>query len=155
MYAPLPAGLPGACSFSGFAPEGFLRRSVVRSAPDLRRGSQERVRCLNIAVKKSRQLGLRQRADAGRLDVAVLEEHQRRDAANAKFGRRALVLVHVDLRHLEAPFVLLRHLVEDWRDRLAWPAPFGPVVDEHRRFRLQYFWLEGVIGDMVYFCARF
>src|ERR1051326_835023 len=89
----------------------------------------ESLRASDVAVKKRSELGLRQRAHPRRFDVAVLEQHQRRDAADAELRRHRLVLVDVDLRDLQPPFILLRHLVEDRRDRLARAAPFRPVVD--------------------------
>src|SRR3954462_7375691 len=78
-----------------------------------------RIKRSDVAVKESRELGLRQRPHPGRLDVAVLEEHQCRDSPDAELGRHILVLVDVDLRDLEAPFVFLGDLVQDRRDRLA------------------------------------
>src|SRR5688500_6484436 len=107
----------------------------------------ESLKASDVAVKKGRELGFGQRADAGRLDVAVLEQHQRRDAADAELGRRELVLVDVDLGDLQPALVFLGHLVEDRRDRLARPAPLGPVVDQHRGVGLQDLGLEGVVGD--------
>src|SRR5947207_14697242 len=145
---------------SGCAACGLLilggRRDPARgsfwttTAPDIRRGFHNRVRGLDIAVKKGRELGLRQRPDARRLDIAVLEQHQRRNAADAELRRYLLVLVDVDLGDLQPPVVLLRHLVEDRCDRLARPAPFGPVVDQHRRVGLEDFGLESVVGNMAY-----
>src|SRR5436190_544004 len=134
----------------GICASGFLRRSVVAAAPDLRRGSQNRVRRLDIAVKESGELRFGKRADPGRLDVAVLEEHQRRNSADAELRRRVLVLIDIDLCHLEAPLVFLRHFVEDRGDRLARPAPLGPVVDQHGRIGLQHLGLERLVGDMTY-----
>src|SRR5205823_4446459 len=72
-----------------------------------------RIKRSDVAVKESRELGFRERAHAGGLDVAVLEEHQRRDAPDAELGRHALVLVDVDLGDLQAAFVLFRDLVQD------------------------------------------
>src|SRR6185436_332317 len=111
--------------------------------------AQDRLRPSDIAVKEGGELRFGERADAGRLDVAVLEQHQRGDAADAELGRRLLVLVDVDLRDLEAPLVLLRHLVEDRRDRLAGAAPLRPVVDQHRGVGLQDLGLESVVGHAL------
>src|SRR5579859_2999898 len=63
----------------GMAP-GSGARLLSRLPPrrDIRRGSvQWRVRRLDIAVKKRRELRFRKRAHARGLDVAVLEEHER------------------------------------------------------------------------------
>src|SRR5918997_4492069 len=110
--------LLGVCALKCRAPDYLSWKSAWQS-----------LKASDVAVKKGRELGLGQRADAGGLDVAVLEQHQRRDAADAELGRRQLVLVDVDLRDLQPPFVLLRHFVEDRRDRLARAAPLGPVID--------------------------
>src|SRR6476661_6174533 len=70
-----------------------------------------RIERSDVAVKECGELRFRERAHPGRLDVAVLEKHQCRDSPDAELGRHALVLVDVDLRDLEAAFVLLGHLV--------------------------------------------
>src|SRR5438552_14667998 len=108
-----------------------------------------RIKRSDVAVKESSELGLRQRTHPGRLDVAVLEEHQRRDSPDAELGRHALVLVDVDFRDLEAAFVLLGDLVQDRRDRLAGAAPLGPVIHQHRRVGLQDLWIKIVIGHVL------
>src|SRR5262245_58842086 len=118
------------------------------SAPRTARGGQS-LRPLDIAVKKRGQLGLGEGADAGRLDVAVLEQHQRRDAADAELGRHLLVLVDVDLGDLQPPAILLGEVVEDRRDRLARPAPLGPVVDQHRRVGFQHLRFEGGVSYVM------
>src|SRR3954471_23590453 len=131
--------------------EIFLRlRSSCLPRRHIRRDCQQRVRCLDIAVKKCRQLRLRERTDARGLDIAVLEEHQRRDAADAELRRHHLVLVDVDLGDLQASAVLAGHLVQDRRDGLARSAPFGPVVHQHGGIGLQHFGLERVVGNMAY-----
>src|SRR5882672_8100736 len=78
-----------------------------------------RIKRSDVAVKEGRELRLGQRADPGRLDVAVLEQHQRRDSPDAELRRHVLVLVDVDFGDLEAPFVLLGDLFEDGGDRFA------------------------------------
>ena len=91
----------------------------------------------------------RERPDAGRLDVAVLEQHQRRNAADAEARRNLLVLVDVDLGYLEPPAVFLGHLFKDRSNRLAGTAPLGPVIDQHRDLGLEDFGLETVIGNVL------
>src|SRR5213596_3335983 len=110
----------------------------------------QRVSILDVAVKEGGELRLRERPDARRLDVAVLEQHQRRDAADAELRRHALVLVDVDLGDLQPALVFLGDLVEHRRDRLAGAAPFGPVIHQHRGVRLQHLGVEGVVGNMAY-----
>src|SRR5213083_2448313 len=46
----------------------------------------------DIAVNEGGELGLGKRPDLGRLDIAVLEQHQGRNPANAVLGGRGLVL---------------------------------------------------------------
>ena len=70
-----------------------------------------RLTSLDIAVNEGGELRFRQRADLGGLDVAVLEQHQRRDAADAELRRRRLVLVDVDLGDFEAALRI------PWRSR--------------------------------------
>src|SRR5216683_2782955 len=110
----------------------------------------QRVSILDVAVKEGGELRLRERPDARRLDVAVLEQHQRRDTADAELRRHALVLIHVDLGDLQPALVFPGDLVEDRRDGLAGAAPFGPVVHQHRGVRLQDLGVESVVGDMAY-----
>src|SRR5690349_2188579 len=86
-----------------------------------------RVTSSNITVNKRRKLRFGYRAYLGRRDIAVLEEHQRRNPADAVFGRRGLILIDIELGDLQLAVVLLGHFVEDRRDHLAGPAPFRPV----------------------------
>src|SRR6266850_2218784 len=110
----------------------------------------QRVSISDVAVKEGGELRLRERPHARRLDVAVLEQHQGRDAADAELRRHALVLIHVDLGDLQPAHVFPGHLVQDRRDGLAGAAPFGPVVHQHRGVRLQDLGVESVVGDMAY-----
>src|SRR5687767_2686840 len=91
-------------------------------------GAWSRVAGLDMAVNERRQLRLGQGADLGGLDGAVLEDHERWNAAYAVLRRSALILVDVELGDFELAGVFLGNLVEDGRDHLARPAPFGPVV---------------------------
>src|ERR1700712_2803666 len=101
---------------------------------------------LNMTVNKCRQLRLRERADFGGFDGAILEYHQRRYAANPILGRRALILVDVELCYFQAAGIFLGHLVEDGRDHFAGTTPLRPVINEDRRRTLQDLGLERVIG---------
>src|SRR3954467_6427404 len=87
-------------------------------------------RILDVAVNEGRQLRLGNRAHLGSLEVAVLEEHQRGNPANAVLGRGGLVLVDVELGHLQAALVFAGDLVERRSDHLARTAPLRPVVHE-------------------------
>src|SRR3972149_9131023 len=108
-----------------------------------------RVTSSDIAVNKCRQLGFGHGADLGGFDIAVLEQHQGRDAADAVFGRCRLIVVDVEFGDLEPACVFPGDIVEDGRDHLARPAPLGPIVDQHRHARLQYFRLEWFVGSLM------
>src|SRR5690606_6492721 len=73
---------------------------------------------LQVGVEEGRQLRLGQGAHLGGLDVAVLEQHQRRDATHAVLGRGFLVVVDVRLAYLELVLVGLGDLVLLVRDNL-------------------------------------
>src|SRR5687768_4192130 len=112
------------------------------------------LRASDVAVKESSELGLGQGAHAGRLHVAVLEQHERRDAADAELGWGLLILVDVDLGDLQPALVLLGDFIEDRRDRLARTAPLRPVIDQHRGVGLQYLGLERIVGYALDGVAR-
>src|SRR5574337_1270839 len=82
-----------------------------------------------IAVDEGGQLGLGKRTDLRCLDVAALEEHQRRNAANAVFGGRFLVFIDVELGDLELATVLLGNVIENGSDHFAGTTPLSPVID--------------------------
>jgi hypothetical protein len=69
--------------------------------------------------------------------LAALEDQQRRNPTDPVPHRRRLVVVHVHLRHLQAPAVLRRHLIHDRRQRPARSAPRCPKVHQNRLLRLQ------------------
>ena len=81
------------------------------------------------------ELRFRQRSDDAVDDLAVAQDDQRRDAARIESTSQTLVLVDVDLDHLEATGVLMGELVEDRRHEAARPAPGCPEIDHDRRLR--------------------
>src|SRR5579883_511264 len=89
-------------------------------------------------------------ADLARGELAVLEQHQRRDRHDAVLlrGRRALVDVELDDLDLAVERAG-RDLFERGRDHLARAAPFGPEVDHHRLFRLEHLGLEIRVGNLA------
>ena len=66
---------------------------------------------------------------------AVLEQHHRRQAANADLLRQFLLLVGVDLRELEAAAIVRGEPVEHRHELAAGAAPRRPEVDQHRHRR--------------------
>ena len=95
-----------------------------------------------VAVDECRELRLRHRADLGRLHVAVLEQHQRRNAADAVLRRRGWFSSMLSLATLSLPPYSFGDLLEHRGNHLARPAPLGPVVDQHRTAAFQYLLFE-------------
>ena len=74
---------------------------------------------------------LGQGADLGCFHLAVAEQHQGRDAANAVFRGRLGVGVNVQLAHLHTIRVFLGDFFQDGRDHFARATPLRPVIDEY------------------------
>src|SRR5262249_4143805 len=83
------------------------------------------------------QLLLRCRADLTRCDLAVLDQHQRRDLQDAVPGGSIRILVNVELDDLDLVAELARDLFKRRRDHAAGATPFGPKIHDHRFGRLQ------------------
>src|SRR5208337_1527239 len=77
-------------------------------------------------------------ADNLLLHLAVLEDQQGGNAANAIALRRGHVLVHVHLAYLDLAAVRGGDLVHDGRQRLTRTAPCGPEIHHHRLLRLEH-----------------
>ena len=101
-----------------------------------------------LLVDESHELGLAQCADLGGRELAVLEQHQRGNAADAELGRDFAVFVHVHLGDLQLAVVSGGHFVEDRGDHLAGAAPLGPVVHQHRLGGFEDIGLERGVGNM-------
>src|SRR5471030_715685 len=103
---------------------------------------------LQVAVQKRGQLRLGQCADLLRGNCAVLEQDERGNAAHSKLHRCRLMLVHIDLRDLEAVAVILGHFVEDRSNHLARAAPFRPEVEQDGFIRFRDILVKGCVADM-------
>ena len=84
-----------------------------------------------MAVQKRSQLRTRHRAHFLRLDRPVLEQDQRRDAADAELGRRLRILVDVELGDAHAVGVDAGEFIEDRRNHLAGTAPLRPEIEQN------------------------
>src|SRR5262249_31892337 len=71
-------------------------------------------------------------ADLARCELAVLEQHQRRDRHDAVFLRRRRALVDVELDDLDLAVERAGDLLERGRDHAAGAAPLGPEIDHDR-----------------------
>ena len=105
-------------------------------------------RRLNVGVEDCCQLRLRQCTNLGGFDVAVLEQHQRRNTAYAVLGRGFLILIDVQFGNSQLAFVSLGDLVQNWRDHFARATPFSPVVDQYSAFSLENIGLKASVGDV-------
>src|SRR5262249_35433227 len=123
---------------------------AYKIGPPAKQYRRKRLKALDGAVNKCGELRLGQRPHLGGFDVAVLEDHQSGNPADAELWRGGLVLVDVQFGDLEAASVFLCDLIENRCDVFAWTAPFGPVVYQYRHRGLQDFCLERIVCDVVY-----
>src|SRR5579875_689777 len=110
--------------------------------------SLRRLETLDRLVDHLGQLALAHRADLGGLDLAALEHHQGRNAADAVGARGLLVLVDVDLGDLQPAGVIAGDVVQHRRDRLARAAPLRPEIQQHRCLGLQHLGFEVLVFDV-------
>src|SRR5690606_3297810 len=103
----------------------------------------------DVAVNEGGPLRFGKGAHFGRHDIAALEQHQRRDAADAVLRGRLLVVVDVELGDLELARVVVGVVVQYRRDHLAGAAALGPVIAPDRALGLQHFVVEVAVGQMV------
>lgn len=108
-----------------------------------------RVDCeLYIGVEEGGQLRFGHRTHLGRGDLAVLEQHQCRNATNPIFRRDGTVLVDIDFHDVQAALVFAGDFVQDRRNHAAGAAPFSPVVDEHWGRGFEDVLVEGGVGGV-------
>src|SRR5262245_26012418 len=84
------------------------------------------------AIHFLRQLVLALVAHDLLLDLAVLDEEQGGNAANAVALRRSCIAVHIHLHDLELAVVLIRDLVHQWGNGLTGAAPSRPEGTQDR-----------------------
>ena len=106
------------------------------------------------AVDELGQLCLADGADLGSLNLAVLEQQQGRDAANLETRGGLLVVVDIDLDHLDPSRIFIGQLVHQRSDHLARATPFGPEIDQNGHIALQHFGLEIGLVDMKHLVAH-
>src|SRR5690606_40677955 len=89
------------------------------------------------------------RADIGGACLAILEQHQGGNAANAVLGRGILVFVDVELGDRQAAGVFGGDFFQDGGDHFARATPGGPVIDQHRLAGLDHIGLEACVADVL------
>ena len=95
------------------------------------------------------ELLLRRGADLAGGELAVLEQHQGRDRHDAEFGRRARVLIDIELDDLDLAVERLGNLFQRRRDHAAGAAPLRPEIHDHGLARLEHVLLEGRVGCFI------
>ena len=80
-------------------------------------------------------------------DLAALEEHDGRNAADLELDRRVRVLIDVQLADRDLSRVLRRQLVDGRAEPFARAAPLGPEVHKHRLPALKHGLVEVRIGE--------
>ena len=79
--------------------------------------------------------------------LAVLEQEQRWDGADAELAGHARILVDVDLHDLHLAGHLGRDFFQRRPDHLAGTAPFSPKIHDHGLGRVQDFGFERGVSD--------
>jgi hypothetical protein len=72
-------------------------------------------------------------------NLALAENQQCGDRADAVFGGKALVIVNVHFADADAAVVLVGQFIKDRRDHFAGTAPFRPEINQDGDRRLQNF----------------
>mgnify|MGYP000042851676 CR=1 FL=1 len=101
-----------------------------------------------LLVNEGCQLRFAHGAHFGGRQLAAFEQHECGNAADAKFGGNLAVFVHIHLGDLQFAVVSGGNFVQDGGDHLAWTAPCGPVVDQHRLVSKQDVGFESGVGDV-------
>ena len=91
-----------------------------------------RCRGLYMGLEHGANRGFRLRTGETVHRLAVLEQHHGRQAADTEAGDDLLLDVAVDLGQQQLALVLLGDLRQQGHQRLAWRAPFGPEIHQHR-----------------------
>ena len=81
-------------------------------------------------------------ADDGVELLAIFEDHNGGNAANAILASDIRRFVGVELYSLHLALVLTRELIDQRCDHAAWPTPWRPEVNQHWHIRVQHLVLE-------------
>src|SRR5580692_7185042 len=95
------------------------------------------------------ELLLRRGADLARGELAVLEQHQRRDRHDAVFRRNTGVLVDIEFDDLDLAVERMGNLFQSRCDHATGAAPFRPKIHNYRAARLEHVGFERGIRDFL------
>src|SRR5665213_4181702 len=98
-------------------------------------------------IQRFLEIALLAEADEFLLDLAVLEQNDGGDRADAVLDRHVAVGVGVELADLDLPAVIARQLLDGRREHPAGHAPLGPEIHQHRHLRLQHFLIEVLVAE--------
>ena len=101
-----------------------------------------------LLIDEGCELRLAHGADFRGRQLAALENHQGRDAADAEFGRDVTVVVHIHLGDLKFALVSVGDFVQNRRDHFARATPLGPKVDHHRLAGLEHIGFKCGVGNV-------
>src|SRR5690606_34227204 len=110
---------------------GKLFRVYVRGLP-FDRG---RARFDAVVLEELAQLRFGRRAGETVDQLAVLYQHHRRDGTDLERGGELLFGLDIDLGQLERTVVFAGQFLQHRAELLAWPAPLGPEIDQHRHLQ--------------------
>ncbi len=88
--------------------------------------------CAEVRRQPAGKLGFWQRAIEHIHLVALLEDHQRWDAANSKTHRQCRLGFGIDFDKTCFTGQLGRGLLKDRREAAAWATPWCPEIDDYR-----------------------
>src|SRR5262249_14752731 len=122
---------------------GVLERSgKVVGAAFARRAARR----LHQAVDELFDLAFGYRAHEAVHGAAAEEGIDRRDRLDAELLSQHLVLVDIDLDELHRALGFADDLLDGGLQRLAWPAPWRPEIDDHRHGARSFKYILGELG---------
>lgn len=111
-------------------------------------GRDRGVPALYIAIEEGCQLRFGEGAHLGGFHVAVLEQHQCRNAADAVAWRGFGIVINVEFGDFETTGVFSGDLIENGRNHLAGATPLCPVVNEDRAVGAQDLLFKSAVGNV-------
>jgi hypothetical protein len=138
----IPSGATSGAKSAASGPLTFWAREITDSTYQMtvqvvpaiaKTAARGRLKSLDFdRVERLLEARLRLDADEAFDDFAVLEDHQRGDAADAVVLGGAGCFVDIELADFDRTVVLAGELFDDGGDLAAWTAPRRPEIDEHR-----------------------
>lgn len=122
---------------------GLKASTVFTARPAL---SARRASGSNVCIDKFGQFRFGHHANLGCLDFSFLEQHQGWNSTNAIGLRCFRIFIDIQFCKRESVSIYECNFIEYRSNHFAGPAPFRPIIDQHRPFGFQNFILEIIIG---------